>query len=239
MRSEIRKASSDKELMNFLSAAPWMSSLSADDLQRVISAARQVHVPEGRVVIRHGDRAEYWFGVIDGLLVQALSADSGKFTELTTAASGAWFGEGTLLKHECWRYDVIALRRSHVVLIPVEIFDYLCNTSLPFNHFVERLLNERLGLCVGLLVAERLLDPEAKVARLLAGLCKADHATPRGSFVPMKQMQIAMLAGLSRQRTNVALNRLQELDYVKIRRDGIIVRDLIALRTHEPNRDIS
>jgi hypothetical protein len=43
-----------------------------------------------------------------------------------------------------------------------------------------------------------------------------------------------MLAGLSRQRTNVALRKLRDLDCIDIRRDGIWVRDLVALRTFEP-----
>ena len=179
---------------------------------------------------------EHWFGMIDGLLIQALSIGSGEFTELATVGPGTWFGEGTLLKKERWRYEVVALRRSHVAVIPLDLFKYLRETSLLFNHFIADLLNARLGMCIGLLVAERLLDPESKVARLLASLCMAEQLAAQGPFIPLRQAEIARLAGLSRQRTNVALHKLQQREFVEVKRDGVIIRDLIGLRTLEPPR---
>jgi CRP/FNR family transcriptional regulator, cyclic AMP receptor protein len=77
----------------------------------------------GERVCRLGAPANYWFGVIDGLL--KMSNDSATGTPLTFAGlpSGAWFGEGTLLKHESYRYNAEALRESRVAGIPIDAFD--------------------------------------------------------------------------------------------------------------------
>jgi CRP-like cAMP-binding protein len=228
----------DRELLDqFLEDALWFRALSSHDRSRVRTAARIVQVHEGGEVIRCGDIAEHWFGVISGLLVQALTIGSGEFTELATVGPGIWFGEGTLLKQERWRYAVIALRRSNIALIPVEVFNHLRSTSLPFNHFISDLLNARLGMCVGLLVADRLLDPESKVARLLASLCMSEQLAAQGHFIPLRQEEIARLAGLSRQRTNIALHKLKERHFIAVERAGVTILDLIGLRTLEPPRN--
>ncbi len=232
-----QKGGSDERLARFLSSSKWLSQLPPEDQQQVMGCVREVRVPVGGVVIRCGDPAEHWFGVMGGLLVQVVSADTGKLTELTIASPGLWLGEGTLLKKERWRYDLVALRRSHIAVIPIGVFEHLRNTSLAFNHFLQELLNARLGLCVSMLVADRLLDPDAKVARLLASFYLPEHPIERGPFLPIRQAELAMLAGLSRQRTNVALKKLRALDCIEIRRDGICVRDLAALRSFEPRHD--
>jgi CRP/FNR family cyclic AMP-dependent transcriptional regulator len=233
----IKRPADQEFLCHFLEIAPWFRALSSQDRGRVRAAARVVQVREGGEVIRCGELAEHWFGVIDGLLVQALTIDTGEFTELATVGPGIWFGEGTLLKRERWRYDVVALRRSSIVLIPLEVFAYLRNTSLPFNQFISDLLNARLGMCVGLLVADRLLDPESKVARLLASLCMSEQLAAQGHFIPLRQEEIARLAGLSRQRTNMALHALKERRYITVERTGVTILDLIGLRTLEPPRN--
>jgi CRP-like cAMP-binding protein len=233
----IERSVDQERLRQFLEEAPWFRALASQDRSRVSVAARIVQMNEGGAVIRCGDLAEHWFGVISGLLVQALTIDTGEFTELATVGPGIWFGEGTLLKRERWQYDVVALRRSNIVLLPLDVFVFLRNTSLPFNHFISDLLNARLGMCVGLLVADRLLDPESKVARLIASLCMSEQLAAQGHFIPLRQGEIARLAGLSRQRTNMALHRLKERQFISIERGGVNILDLIGLRTLEPPRD--
>ena len=54
----------------------------------------------------------YWFGLIDGLLKMSNDDRNGPLITFTGIAPGGWFGEGTAIKRETYRYNVLALRRS-------------------------------------------------------------------------------------------------------------------------------
>jgi CRP-like cAMP-binding protein len=70
----------------------------------------------------------------------------GRSITLSGVPPGGWFGEGTVLKQENYRYNIQALRPSVVAGIPVETFHWLLDQSISFNRFVMNQLNERLAL---------------------------------------------------------------------------------------------
>ncbi len=57
-----------------------------------------------------------------------VSAD-GKPTTFTGIPSGGWFGEGSLLKNEPRRYDIVALRDSTIAYVPRTTFMALLDGS--------------------------------------------------------------------------------------------------------------
>ncbi len=79
----------------------------------------------GQYVCRKGEPVEHWIGIVEGLVKMASLSPSGKLTTFTGLPAGAWFGEGSLLKDEPRRYDVIALRASRVALMPRATFNAL------------------------------------------------------------------------------------------------------------------
>src|SRR5207237_10503093 len=131
-------------------------------------------------------------------------APADKVPPLTGMGRGGGFGKGSLIKREPRRYDVVALRPSRVALIPYASFERLRNTSLPFNHHLQNLLNARLSLFIGMLEYDRLLGTDARVARCIATLYNADLYPELKSYVDLRQQEIALLCGVSRQRANVA-----------------------------------
>ena len=92
------------------------------------------------------------------------------------------------------------------------------------------LLNARLSLFIGLLEYGRLLDTDARVARCLASLFDPDLYPARDAFVDLSQSEIGLLAGLSRQRANQALQKLQSLGLIAVEGRGVRVTDLDGLR---------
>ncbi len=212
----------------------WGSALAPDELQFVIASTREVKIRKNGVVVHQGDAPDFWIGVLDGLVVQVITSEAGKTTELATAGPGVWFGEGTLIKEERWRYDVLAMAESRVALVPRDVFAELRRVSLPFNHYLQKLLNLRVELYVHLLSAERLLAPEGKVARILASFYLPGLYPDRSPFLAISQQDFALLSGLSRPRINVALKKLEELGLIEIQRTGIVIRDLTGIRNFSP-----
>ena len=143
----------------------------------------------------------------------------GKPTSFVGVGPGGWFGEGSLLKDEPRRYDIVALRESEIAYMPRATFTWLLDTSMAFNRFLLTQLNERLGQFIGMVEHDRLLGPDARLARCLAGM-----------FNPI------LYHGNKphlRQRANQALQRLEQAGLLRIDYGGITVIDLAGLRNFE------
>jgi CRP-like cAMP-binding protein len=163
-----------------------------------------------------------------------MSSDNAQGQTITFSGlpPGGWFGEGTALKREAYRYNIQALRTSHVAGIGVDTFHWLIDRSLGFNRFIMNQLNERLGQFIGAREIDRLSDPDARVARSLAALFHPVLYPGVGEVLRITQQELGYLVGLSRQRVNEALRALQERGVIRIEYGGLRVLDLDALRRH-------
>lgn len=220
-------------LAAMLHAAPWARSLAPEDLARVEAETVTRVCPAGTLVCRRGEPVEAWVGIIDGLVKMANVSADGKPTSFVGVGSGGWFGEGSVLKDEPRRYDIVALRDSAVAYMPKATFMWLLDTSMPFNRFIITQLNERLGQFIGMVEHDRLLGPEARLAHCLASMFNPVLYPGVRPSLPISQEEIAQLAGLSRQRANQALQRLEQAGLVRIDYGGITVRDLGGLRQYQ------
>ncbi|MDR7272655.1 CRP-like cAMP-binding protein [Pelomonas saccharophila] len=219
-----------QDLYSFIRTSPWGRTLAAGDLDLVLSAAMARTYLPGESVVSTGGEANYWVGIMDGLVVQKVVSEKGEETSLTAACSGTWFGEGTLMKQGRWRYDAVVQREARVALIPLHIFQWLLDSSLAFNQFVARLLNARLGHFMELLAIGRLPGIDARVAHTLASLFDPYLYPNRSNLLPFSQSEIGLLAGVSRQRANAALKQLEADGLIEARRQGVRVIDVEGLR---------
>jgi CRP/FNR family transcriptional regulator, cyclic AMP receptor protein len=214
----------------FVSSSPWGKKLERLELERVLASTKERIVPKNGAVVSASSVAQFWVGIISGLVVQSVTHSDGHTSFLSAVSEGAWFGEGTLMKRERWGYDVVALHETRVALIPRATFEWLRETNLPFNHFIQALLDARLSTFTGMLLSTRHSSTEGRVATALANLFSLD-LHQRSHFVRISQSELAMLAGTSRQRANEALKRLCELGLVQPQRQGVAVIDIEGLRS--------
>lgn len=213
-----------------LAAVPWLRCLEVHDRARIAALIQVADAETGELVCKIGRPATYWFGVVDGLLKMSNDTADGVAITFTGVPPGGWFGEGTLLKREAYRYNIQALRRSIVAGLPVDSFHELLQTSLAFNRFVLNQLNDRLGQFIAAREIDRLSDPDLRVARNLAALFHPSLYPGVGSWLRITQLELGYLVGLSRQRVNKALRVLQERRLIRIEYGGVRVLDLDALR---------
>lgn len=213
-----------------LAQIPWLQSLSESERQRAVDALVVSEVQVGETICRIGRPVTYWFGLVDGLLKMSNDDSQGPVITFTGVAPGGWFGEGTVLKHEHYRYNIQALRKSHVAGLPIETFDWLLDHSLGFNRFVMHQLNERLGQFIAAREIDRLNDPDLRVARNLAALFHPLLSPNVGGILRITQQELAYLVGLSRQRVNEALATLSARGWIRVEYGGLRVLDLQALR---------
>jgi CRP-like cAMP-binding protein len=213
-----------------LQSSNWVKCLSADEAARAHDGTCERHVPAGGFICRKGEAIDCWFGIIDGLAKMSSDWTTGKTASFTGIATGGWFGEGSMLKTEPRRYDVIALRNTRVACMRRDTFLWLLDNSIAFNRAILLMLNERLGLFIGLLESERLLDTDARVARALAAMFHPVLYPNTTPHLAISQEEIGLLAGVSRQRVNRSLKVLEDAGFISADYGSVTVNDLDGLR---------
>jgi CRP-like cAMP-binding protein len=219
-----------------LAGIPWLNRLQPPEYARAVDQIIVGDAHPGDFVCRVGRPVTYWFGVVEGLLKMSTDSAQGRTVTFTGVPPGGWFGEGTVLKREIYRYNIQPLRASVVAGLPVDTFHWLLDHSIGFNRFVMSQLNERLGQFIAARESDRLDSPDTRVARSLAALFNPVLYPGVGQVLRITQQEFAYLVGLSRQRVNEALSALEGQGAINVEYGGVRVLDLEALRSHGTQR---
>ena len=213
-----------------LDAIPWIGLLTAPERERAVDDLKITEASPGEYVCRTGRPVTYWFGVVDGLLKMSSDNAEGRTMTFIGMPPGGWFGEGTALKRESYRYNIQALRKSRVAGLHVDTFHWLLDHSIGLNRFIMNQLNERLGQFIAAREIDRLNNPDIRVARSLAALFNPVLYPGVGEVLRITQQELAYLVGLSRQRVNEALTTLASQGSIRVEYGGLRVLNLQSLR---------
>lgn len=219
-----------ERIKEFVASSLWGKHLTAEQLQRVQSDVSELTASAGQTICHRGMRSEYWHGVAEGLVKVSNVSRSGRPTTLLGISTGGWFGEGAVLKNEIRPYDVVALRRSHLALVPASTFHWLLDVSLSFNRFMIDQLNARLAQFVIRLEHFRSSDPDRHIVHCIAELFNAALYPGTAATLEISQGEIALLAGVSRQLVNRTLRCLEEAQVLQASYGSIRILDIEALR---------
>ena len=219
-----------KNAEELLRNSPWGPALTTEEMARAIAGTTERSFAAGAFICMKGEPVTHWMGIIDGLGKMASHWTTGKTTSLTGISSGGWFGEGSLLKEEARRYDVMAIRETRIAFMNRATFLWLLDHSIPFNRHMISQLNERLGQFIGMMENERLLDIDARIARVLAALFNPVLYPGTNRLLQISQEELGYLAGVSRQRANQGLKVLEDKGMLRSEYGGINVIDLDGLR---------
>ena len=218
------------KLAKMLADAVWVRGLSPEQRRRVEAETFSRIYPKGSYVFHVGELVDYWMGMVDGLAKMTMIGRDGHATTFVAIGSGAWFGEGSVIKQTPRQYEGVVLNNAEFAFVPRNLFMSLLDENIAFNRFIIDTLNERLAHFIALAGRDRLLDPTGRVALSLASLFNPILSPGTQRTLLITQDEIAELAGLSRQRTNEALKFLEEQGILRIERIGITILDLERLR---------
>jgi CRP/FNR family cyclic AMP-dependent transcriptional regulator len=206
----------------FLHLQPWFAHLAAPVQERLVQRVHTRRGGKGEVLLRAGDKVDGWYAVLSGLVKLQSQSVQGRLSVFLGVPSGEWFGEGSAMKTEPRRYDVIALRDSELLCLPRQEFDELRATSLEFNQALVSQMNMRLAQAMSIIEAGRIRSPEQRVAVYLSRLFW--HGRRK---LDLSQEELGNLVGLSRQTVNRMLKLLEQEKLVSIEfgRVGILDED--------------
>lgn len=211
------------------SIAAWARDLSDAEIDRARRGVSIKTFGRGAHLLHRDDVFQHWAGVVDGLMKFGSTDAAGRVVSFGGLPPGMWFGEGSLLKNEPRKYDVVALRDTKLALMNKATFDWLCNESVAFNRYLVRQFNERLGLFIALLEHARTLDATARVARNIAWIVNPVIAPRAGDRIEISQEELGLLSGVSRQAVNAALKQLAAEGLIGLDHRAVTVRDRARL----------
>jgi CRP/FNR family transcriptional regulator, cyclic AMP receptor protein len=230
MTRPLRTRTAQIDIDQLLSGSRWYAQITAAAQRQVRSDIVERAVASGGTLGHHGQTQHDWYGVLEGLLKWSINGADGRTVTLGGQSVGSWFGEGTLLRGEPRKADLVALRPTRVALLPFETFDWLRKREPAFNEFLLQQINERLHWFMGNFAAHRLLDADRLVARALLGLVHP-LLNPRGlNYLQISQEELANLAAVSRQRCNESLVALKRSNALELEYGGIRILDVEALQ---------
>lgn len=218
----------------FLQKHLWFRLLP-DALQAdIVEGTLNLEGNKGEVLLHAGAKTQGWYAVLSGLVkLQSQPCQQGRVSAFIGVPDGEWFGEGSILKAEPRRYDVIALRDTQLLCVKSSHFDELLTHSLPFNHFLITHMNRRIGQAMAVIEADRLRAPNQRVALYLSRVFWQDRRR-----LTLSQEEIGHLAGLSRQTVNRALKSMEQIGLVSLDFGRVTILDESALATYALDQKI-
>jgi CRP-like cAMP-binding protein len=221
------------ELSAFFERCSWPRALTQAERSVAFEALyTRCHEPHSYVCQRD-EIADSWVGVMEGFLSVQDTTLEGKLIMYTGVAPGGWVGEGSLLKPEQRKYEVMATRHTVTVHLPRKTFGWLLEHSIPFNHFMLSHLNERLGQFIAMVKFDRLLEPTARVARGISGLFHPVLYPNTDATLRINQEELGWLVGVSRQRVNMALTELEAAGLISRGYGYLVVVDRQGLARYQ------
>jgi CRP/FNR family transcriptional regulator, cyclic AMP receptor protein len=209
---------------SFLRSQPWFVSLHQDQQSDLLQSLTFLSGEKGETLLHNGTAVRGWYAVLNGLVKLESHSFDGQISTFLGVTAGDWFGEGSALKSEPRRYNVIALADTVLMCLDRSQFNQLHSTSIAFNHFLVSHLNRRLGQAMSIIEAGRSRSPEQRVAMYLSRIFWPGHRRLR-----LSQEELGHLVGLSRQTVNRSLKSLEAQDLIAVEFGRINIRDEAAL----------
>ncbi len=208
-----------------------LSGLEPADLRRVVEAARRHHFATAETIFGAGDRGTSLHLIESGRVAIRVPTPDGEVATLTIAGAGDAFGEMALLRRSSLRSaSAVALEPTVTISLEREAFRQLCRQHPQVERLLVSVLAERVDRLSGHLVEALYLSVDKRVVRRLLELCRV-YGAPGATtvVVPLRQEDLAGLAGTTRPTVNTLLRRLQEEGMVALSRGRVEVLDLPAL----------
>lgn len=200
------------QLARFLRMQPWFAQLTPGAQDELLRGAATLRARKGQTLLPAHEVAQGWYALMTGFVKLQSPLPGEQVSAFLALTGGEWFGEGSVMREEPRRYEVVALRDSELLCLPRAQFHQLLDSSLAFNRAVIGHLNQRLGQAMAVIEIQRGGTLEQRLALYLSR--PFWHGLRR---LNLSQEELGCLAGMSRQTANRALKGLEHRGLVALR----------------------
>lgn len=208
-------------------------SVSPDDREMV--TAKMVRRTFGRdeILFLQGDPGDSVHIIERGCVAVRIATPAGDEVTLAVLGVGDFFGEQALITDEARRTaSVVALDAVETRMLHRRDFDELCRTRPGVQGFLVRLLASQVRRLSDQMLEVMYTPVDDRVVRSLARLAELFGTGTDGHVeIPVRQEDLASLAGTTRPTANRVLRQLEHDGVIRLGRGRITIVDPTALRT--------
>lgn len=201
-------ATSHTELQRIFSN-PWFGALQETSREVLLTKSRSSTVSSGSFLVRKGEPATGFFGIVTGVLAACSVLEDGRQMIFGLLEPGDWCGEASSIDGLPRTHDLRALSHAEVLHITQLQFDQLMHDA-QFARAIAVLQTARIRTMFSFFEDAALRSTRARVARRLLRLASGD-ATPvpkSRSIIPVTHETLAMMLGITRQTLALELKAL-------------------------------
>ncbi|HEX9841025.1 MAG TPA: MFS transporter, partial [Anaerolineales bacterium] len=123
---------------------PSLSALTAKERESLLRQARVIDAPEGTTVLRHGEKGDAAYFILNGKVVAGITSAEGNYQSLENMTSGDFFGEIAALTGTARTADVVAVDTTTLMRIPAQALRGLMSNPVLGALFLTK-MTERLN----------------------------------------------------------------------------------------------
>lgn len=231
------------EPLTELRKAYLFSEMPDEQLRALIKTMQEIELPAGAILFTHGQPAEHFFFLQDGLVKLYRVSPEGDEKVIEIARPGQTFAEAVMFMGNKGRYPVSAqaIHASHLFAFPQMPFRELLAESTDACFAMLASLSRRLHMLVNQIESLTLQKATYRlVAYLLDQIPRGVQESPEVVLTTPKSVIAARLA-IQPETLSRILAKLRQGDLIAVQGNHIIVRDVQALRNliHHPEPEES
>ena len=205
---------------------PLLRPLDDDDRRRVLAAASRHRYRRGEAIFREGDPGDSLHLLDKGHVAVQMTTPLGDVLTLAVLGPGEMFGELAALSAESHRSATIrSLDRTETLVVSGAAFAELRHDHPSLNELLLELASARIPRLSGQIVEALFVRADKRVLRRVLALAELHGGGLAGTTIPVRQDDVAELAGTSRPTVNRALKEAEAGGAVALGRGRITVVD--------------
>ena len=205
---------------------PLLRPLEEEDRRRVLAAASRHRYRRGEAIFREGDRGDSLHLLDRGHVAVQMTSPLGDVLTLAVLAPGEMFGELAVLSSQPYRTaTILSLERTETLVISGNDFADLRRRYPSLNELLLELASARIPRLSGQLVEALFVRVDKRGLRRVLALAELYGGCRPGTTIPVRQDDVAELAGATRPTVNRALKGAEAGGAIALGRGRITVVD--------------
>lgn len=210
--------------------AGLLDQLSAEDRRALLATMHRRRFRRGDSLFHEGDPGDTLHIVEKGHVAIRTTTAVGDVATLAVLGPPAMFGEQALVGPDARRTaSAVALDAVETRVLQRREFDELRASQPSVERFVVEVLAAQVRRLTAQLVEALYVPADRRVTRRLADLAAVYASGSSDVEIPLKQDDLASMAGTTRPTANRVLRQLEESGVVELARNRIVVVDRGAL----------
>jgi CRP-like cAMP-binding protein len=207
-----------------------LRGLGDDDRRALLARLTRRSYRKGDTLFHAGDPGDSLHLVEKGRIAIRASTRAGDEAILAVLGRGDSFGEQALLSPTATRTaSAVALEAVETRVLLRTDFEQLRREQPSVERFLVEVLAAQVRRLSTQLLEALYLPVEIRIVRRLNELAKIYNSGASSTDVPLRQEELASLAGTTRSTTNRVLRQLVDDDIVGLTRGRIVILDVDAL----------